>query len=64
MSNVDHCHCQVTYWHSPSNMSANHWEAAALECEAYCVADSRCCTWTYGARHWRFMGAPSKTIVV
>lgn len=29
----------VTLWHSPSSMSANHWEAAAKACEAYCLND-------------------------
>lgn len=37
----------VTRWNSPQSKSANHWEAAAKECEALCLADDRCCTWTY-----------------
>lgn len=37
----------VTDWHSDASKSANHWQAAALECEALCVADANCCTWTY-----------------
>ena len=38
----------VTQWHSDASKAANHWQAAALECEAYCLADkSKCCTWTY-----------------
>lgn len=37
----------VTQWHSPANMSANHWHAAMQECEALCLADPNCCTWTY-----------------
>ena len=37
----------VTQWHSDPSKSANHWKAAALECEALCVADPNCCTWTY-----------------
>jgi hypothetical protein len=37
----------VTEWHSDPSKSANHWQAAALECEALCVADPQCCTWTY-----------------
>ena len=37
----------VTPWHSDASKSANHWQAAALECEAYCLADPLCCSWTY-----------------
>jgi hypothetical protein len=37
----------VTPWHSDASKSADHWRAAALECEALCVADPACCTWTY-----------------
>ena len=37
----------VTHWNSPSSMSPNHWKAAALECEALCIKDPNCCTWTY-----------------
>ena len=37
----------VTNWHSDASKSPNHWEAAALECEAYCAADPNCCSWTY-----------------
>ena len=37
----------VTHWKSPASKSANHWQAAALECEALCVADAKCCAWTY-----------------
>lgn len=37
----------VTHWNSPPSKSANHYEAAALECEALCEADPACCAWTY-----------------
>jgi hypothetical protein len=37
----------VTPWHSDPSKSANHWEAAAAECEQLCFDDEKCCTWTY-----------------
>lgn len=37
----------VTRWSSDPSLAPGHWRAAALECEALCVADPRCCTWTY-----------------
>jgi hypothetical protein len=37
----------VTPWNSPQSKSPNHWEAAALECQALCIADPNCCSWTY-----------------
>ena len=37
----------VTAWHSPQSLAPDHWKAAALLCEAYCVNDPACCTWTY-----------------
>eukprot|EP00750_Incisomonas_marina_P028469 INCI6732.1.p1 GENE.INCI6732.1~~INCI6732.1.p1 ORF type:complete len:230 (+),score=29.60 INCI6732.1:201-890(+) len=37
----------VTMWHSPSSEAANHYEAAALRCEKYCLDDPKCCSWTY-----------------
>lgn len=36
----------VTQWHSDPSKSANHWQAAAIECENYCLGDPDCCTWT------------------
>jgi hypothetical protein len=38
---------KITPWSSPPSMSANHWAAAAAACEASCVADTACCSWTY-----------------
>jgi hypothetical protein len=37
----------VTHWHSPASVSANHYEEAAKACEAYCLEDQECCSWTY-----------------
>jgi hypothetical protein len=37
----------VTSWNSSSSLSPNHWEAAALQCQAYCEADPSCCAFTY-----------------
>jgi hypothetical protein len=37
----------VTEWHSPASMSANHWYAAMKACEQLCLDDERCITWTY-----------------
>lgn len=37
----------VTAWHSGPDRSANHYESVALACQAYCLADPRCCAWTY-----------------
>ena len=37
----------VTRWSSPDSLSPNHWQAAAALCEALCVADLSCCSWTY-----------------
>jgi hypothetical protein len=37
----------ATLWNSSSSLSPNHWEAAALMCQAYCEADPSCCAFTY-----------------
>src|SRR4051794_39516432 len=37
----------VTDWNSPPGNAPNHWIASALDCEALCLADANCCTWTY-----------------
>jgi hypothetical protein len=37
----------ITHWKSPPSMSANHYEASARLCEAICIADISCCSWTY-----------------
>ena len=37
----------ITHWNSSSTLSPNHWEAAAILCENYCLNDPNCCSWTY-----------------
>eukprot|EP00656_Telonema_subtile_P006023 TRINITY_DN12768_c0_g2_i1.p1 TRINITY_DN12768_c0_g2~~TRINITY_DN12768_c0_g2_i1.p1 ORF type:complete len:507 (+),score=67.93 TRINITY_DN12768_c0_g2_i1:174-1694(+) len=37
----------VTNWHSTPDKAANHYEASAKQCETFCSADPKCCSWTY-----------------
>lgn len=37
----------ISYWNSSKNMAKDHYKAAALLCESYCLADENCCAWTY-----------------
>ena len=39
----------ITDWHSGPEKASNHYEQSAKECEAYCLADSKCCAW---CDHW------------
>eukprot|EP01051_Picozoa_sp_SAG22_P007695 SAG22_NODE_550_length_9202_cov_30.666484_10_plen_128_part_00 len=36
-----------TPWNTPKSGSANNYAAAAMVCESYCLADVKCCAWTY-----------------
>ena len=36
----------ITMWKSGADKSANHYQAAALECKQYCDNDPKCCAWT------------------
>jgi len=36
-----------TRWTTPTSGSANNYQAAATACENRCIADERCCAWTY-----------------
>jgi hypothetical protein len=36
-----------TLWSTPKSGSVDNYEAAAMACENLCVADEKCCAWTY-----------------
>ena len=38
---------RIMLWHTPANESGNHYFAAASACEALCVNDPACCSFTY-----------------
>jgi hypothetical protein len=37
----------ITAWASPPSAAADHYKSSALACQAICVADPHCCSWTY-----------------
>ena len=36
-----------TRWTTPKSGSAGNYQAAAMACESECMADEKCCAWTY-----------------